>query len=93
MEWVIKSSFILDSFVSQQCFIGFQIFSLHTKGLTDAEFVCLTKNMTGLIRDARFDRLSFSKTLTMIVFFPFTSILDSRSHHFMRLCPCTVLCI
>jgi hypothetical protein len=25
------------------------------KGLTDAEFVCLSKNMTGLLREARYE--------------------------------------
>jgi hypothetical protein len=26
------------------------------KGLTDAEFVCLSKNMTGLLREARYEK-------------------------------------
>ena len=31
---------------------------LFLKGLTDAEFVCLSKNMSGLLREARYEEIS-----------------------------------
>jgi hypothetical protein len=34
-------------------------YSWFSSGLTDAEFVCLSKNMTGLLREARYENQYF----------------------------------